>query len=122
MNCIKDSKPMKKPNAKEFHTDSGMHAAMRSWARTKDKRDLIAVVEFEDGSGPMENRFIRSKVDSLYKTRDGEVYSCSIDSSKFMNDFMPGADEMTQAEVKQAYDSYIREGGGVKNISWKWSE
>lgn len=113
---------MKKPQAKDFLTLEGMHAAMRRWARTKDRPDLIAVVEFQDGSGPLENRFYRAKVEVLYKTQDGETYAQEIDGPKFMNSFMAGADEMTLAEVKQAYNSYIREGGGVTKVSWKWSE
>lgn len=66
-------------------------------------RDLIAVVEFEDGSGPLEQVFPHQGVTSL-----------------FDNNVIPGSREMTAKEIFDKYPAYVREGGGVTKVSWKW--
>ena len=64
---------MKKPSAKDYATNDGMHAAMRQWAASKVRGDLRAVVTFADGSAG-EFDTPAAQLREWYRTPDGELY------------------------------------------------
>jgi hypothetical protein len=107
---------MHKPQARDYHTNDGMHAAMRKWARTQMKKQLAVTVVFNDGS-ELTDLFERITRGEPYRTPDGELYEEPVDTALYWSQHLPGPDELTQAQVKEAYAKWL--GPGVKSITWK---
>lgn len=115
---------MNKPNAKEFHTNDGMHSAMRLWAKCQSKFTLSVAVVFSDyPEQTYTDTFERAQVERTYKTLDGETYTVSIDSGKFKNTFMAADDELTATELKAAFAEWVKPlNPQVTIVSLKWKK
>lgn len=76
---------MRKPKADDFHTDNGLHTAMREYAEHKsmDGRLLISLT-CEDGT-VMREHVEREIAFISYKDRDGEVYEVPYRTDKFVD-------------------------------------
>jgi len=105
---------MNKPNPRDYYTNDGMHAAMRTWAASNTRPALTVTVAFDDGS-TLTDTFPRAKVGARYKTPDGETYEQGIDGSLICNTFMPG-DDMPPQQFKAAYIKWLDEPTAV--IRW----
>ena len=81
--------------------------------KNSDWHDLYYTVQFSDGS-VWSDRFKRHleykpKLDGYYPT------------NKFLNDFLPGADLMTQTKIKQGFKQWVQEvNPDDNNIKIKW--
>jgi len=113
---------MNKPNRKDYHTDSGLHAAMQVWANSQAKSTLSVSVTFDDSPEEVfRDTFERVQVEKEYKTLDGETYTVSVDSGKYKNTYMPGADEMSRVEIKAAFVAWVQpKNPNVKILSLVW--
>lgn len=78
---------MNKPQAKDYHTDTGLHAAMQSWARSKDRPSTVATITYADGS-KLQFEFQPATKEVPYKTRDKEVYHQTVDTAKYNADWL----------------------------------
>lgn len=114
---------MIKPQAKNFHTNDGMHAAMREWANAQAKAALQVTILYDDSDDPFVDTFERVKKEVTYKTLDGEIYTVEVDTGKFINSYMLAADsELTAAELKKAFAEWARptcEGVSIASIKWE---
>lgn len=112
---------MKKPVAKDFNTDHGMHAAMQEWANSKSKKGLTVHVLFSDGPDVYIDNFVRGIKDVSYKTTDGKTYTVQVDMWQYVNTFMPGPDLMTREELIEAFNKWIEPiNEDVEIVSIKW--
>lgn len=118
---------MQKPNPKDFHVNDGMHAAMRAWAKSQNKPAMRVTVVYSDASGP-DDKFVevfeRAQKEVSYKCPDGETYTQSVDTSKFVNTFIRGIpDEVGITELKKALADWVKPSQkGVTIVSIKWEK
>lgn len=115
---------MNKPKAFDYLTDHGMHTAMREWANSKAKKVLSVEVTYSDGPDVWHVTFERATKTVQYRLQDGEVYAQEIDTTAFINDFMPGADTMTALELKEAFTKYavpVDDQVKIEKIVWKYA-
>lgn len=99
---------MKKPVASRFMTADGMHNAMRQWANEQQKKELQVTVKFSDSDDVFKETFVRAKKEVEYKLADGEIYCQAVDSSKFVNQFLPGDYALSAKEIKAAFNEWIK--------------
>ena len=113
---------MIKPKAKDFNTNDGMHAAMRSWALSQNRPTLTVSVLWDDSPEPFVETFDRATKEVAYKTPDGEVYSVEVDTSKYVNCFMEAAYELSVKELKEAFNVWIapKPHTKAKILSCRW--
>ena len=74
---------MKKPVAKDYQTNDGMHAAMREWAKTQNKPTLRVQCQWTDSPDWYIDTFEPLTKEVEYKTPDGEVYTQTVDVAKY---------------------------------------
>lgn len=118
---------MLKPQAKNFHTNDGMHAAMRDWANAQAKPEMEVVLIFSDRRDEddvFRDSFKRVQKEVAYKTPDGETYTVGVDTAKFENTFMSGyPDELASTDFKKAFADWagrnLNKGVSVVSIKWK---
>lgn len=99
---------MNKPKANQYLTAHGMHTAMREWANSQQKKELQVTVKFSDSDDVFSETFVRAKKEVEYKTQDGEIYCQAVDSSKFVNQFLPGDYALSAKEIKAAFNEWIK--------------
>lgn len=108
---------MNKPKAFDFMTDDGMHAAMRSWARSKDKPTLSVAITYSDSPEVWHMTFERATKEVKYRLQDGEVYTVDVDTAKFVD----CQEEYTQKDLKASVLDYAqptKEGVSIVSIVW----
>lgn len=110
---------MNRPNPKDYATDDGMHAAMRSWAKAQQRHWLEVEVTFVDEDDAFTDVIQRAKQQAYYRTRDGELWDVYVDSPLFANTFLPGPNALTEAELKSAFEVWVRQDAPVAAITWK---
>lgn len=114
---------MLKPQAKNFHTNDGMHAAMRDWANAQAKPEMQVTVIYDDSPDPFVDVFERVTKEVKYKTLDGEIYTVSVDTGKFVNSYMLAAEgELTASELKKAFAEWAHptcDGVSIASIKWE---
>lgn len=102
---------MQKPQAKDFHTDDGLHAAMREYADYKSVPGVLHVTAvFKDGS-VFTDEIERATEEISYKTRDGEWYSVARDSQLFRDWVYADGDE-PENMMKMKVEEHLRKGSG----------
>jgi hypothetical protein len=99
---------MLKPRAKHFLTDSGLHDAMRQWAASNRKADLLVEVVFSDGS-VYNDVILRETVPCTYKALDMEVYTQDVTTAKYI--WL--GEVFTLPELKRTFKNWIS--GGLSN-------
>lgn len=115
---------MQKPLAKNFNTNDGMHAAMRAWAAAQNKPAMQVTVLYSDSDDKFVEVFERAQKEITYKTPDGETYTQTVDSGKFINSFILGSpDEMGITELKKAFSVWaganLMDGVAIVSIKWE---
>ena len=111
-----------KPKAKDFYTDQGLHSAMQQWASTQNKPSLCVEVQFSDGS-KYNDEFQRETKEVQYKTKDGEIYTVEVHTSKFEETWFSDR-SLTAKELKQGFVDWLYEVNnpdGIVSIKWKYS-
>jgi hypothetical protein len=79
---------MKKPRYQDHRTDVGLHAAMRAYARSKDRPSMECHVTYADGSSHVIHIFHPATKAVEYRTRDGEFYIVEVDTRFYDPDFL----------------------------------
>ena len=78
---------MKKPDRRDYFVDSGMHTAMRDYAKSLNKPALsLYLTHLNDAGEPVETLFQvfeRVERDVSYKCHDGETYEVGVHTGKF---------------------------------------
>jgi len=120
---------MIKPKCKEYRTDSGLHAAMQAWARSKDKPEVTVTVIFTDNDNdPFICSFEPAAKESFYKTADGESYSVNIDvAGSYKVDFLPEylGDTLPLVKLKKLFKNWLLDNNSentIKSIKWTVGE
>ena len=97
-----------KPKARDFPTDSGLHSAMKEWADQQGPTTELEVwVEFPDGSGGMFETIPRATKEVEYKTRDGEVYTVAVRTSKFVDSVWGCFEPLSRKEMEAAAKAWF---------------
>ena len=71
---------MKKPQAKDFNTNDGLHAAMREWAYSQDKPRVEIWFKYEGDLSyyPLFVLYPLQK-EVTYRCKEGEIYTVPVD-------------------------------------------
>lgn len=71
---------MKKPQAKDFNTNDGLHAAMREWAYSRDKPRVEIWFKYSDSElyHPVFVLYPLQK-EVTYRCKEGEIYTVMVD-------------------------------------------
>lgn len=97
-----------KPRARDFHTDQGLHAAMSRWAAQQGPATVLEVwVRFSDGSGGLFDTIERATKEVPYKTRDGEVYTVDVRTSKYISPVFSDNEPATRKEIEKSIREWM---------------
>ena len=111
-----------KPRASNYHTDDGMHAAMRQWAAAQARPDVTVECVYSDCGDLYIDTFEPATEEVEYRTRDGEVYTVSVDTGKYWALWLHDK-QMTYRELRQRMERWLHsdldEGVTVVSITWK---
>lgn len=99
---------MIKPQYHNYHTNDGIHAAMKDYAASFNKYSLIALVKFKDGEELIEE-FERATKEVFYRVYDKEegLYSVEVHTSKYKEPFF-SAKDVTCKELKEGYVAWLK--------------
>lgn len=111
-----------KPRASNYPIDDGMHAAMRQWAAAQARPTAHVEVAYSDSTDTFNESFDPATEEVEYKTRDGEVYTVSVDTGKYSALWLYDK-PMTYRELRQRMETWLRAdlraGVTVVSINWK---
>ena len=101
---------MLKPQYYNYHTNDGIHAAMKDYAASFNKSSLVALVKFKDGEELIEE-FERATKEVFYRVYDKDegLYSINVHTSKYKAPFLSAMD-LTCKELKEGYVVWLKEG------------
>lgn len=97
----------RRPQAKNYRTDDGLHAAMAEWADEVSHSGVLKVTaEFGDGS-TFTDTVQRAPREVSYRTRDGELYSVVFDTHRFVDEVYSGGIHLTRREMEKRIRAWL---------------
>ena len=105
---------MHKPVRRDFYVDSGLHAAMDAWAKTKKRNPLALVVKFEGEEEFVLHMFKPWVKKEQYKALDGQYYEVEIETAGYEPDFLESCQDskrrkhgMRVAELRKRISEWL---------------